>query len=75
MPNPRTHERDHLFGPDTCQLNDPCYFRLSDRHGEQHGKVVGRTFGRIRFDVRGDDGLLYGNIENVRLDHEAVGVA
>ena len=65
-----THERNRLFGPETCTIGDPCYFRLSDRESYVAGKVVGATYVKKSFDVRGADGTLYQNITDVRLDHE-----
>ena len=70
-----THERNRLFGPETCTTGDLCYFRSAPNTHEQHGKIIGQSFGALSFDVRGDDGLLHVNITKVRLDHESVGAA
>lgn len=67
-----THERNRLFGPKTCIMGDPCYFRTSDREAYAHGKVVGATVIKRYFDVRDVDGVLHKNIKDVRLDHENV---
>ena len=37
-----THER--LFGPDTCAINDPCYFRANDRDPYVHGTMKRITY-------------------------------
>ena len=68
-----TYERNRMFGPETCMLGDRCYFKATTTDRERAGVVIGKCFGKLAFDVRGDDGEVYPNITDVRLDHESVG--
>lgn len=67
------HERDRLFDETTPIMGDPVKFRASEAHHYATGVVIGATVVARRFDVRGDDGIVYNNLSDVKIDHERLG--